>query len=306
MSTYERTTGHTVIRAVALATMAWMAVIGVASAQGQASREPVRTITKIRGDLYRFQNDRHNTVFLVTSEGVIVGDPINADAATWLKNQIAARFKVPVRYVLYSHSDWDHASGARIFNDTAELWGHANMAAAIKNASNPDQMKDVLPPERTYTDRQTITLGGKRVELVHPGPNHSPDATVLFFPAERVIHVVDYITVRRVPPRFGGAPIAAWIKSMRAVEALDFDVVSPGHGNVGTKLDVSEQREYAEALVDGVSKGIAAGRSAKELQATNMLDKFSWWEGYETVRNANIEEAYKELSAAAQRSPSSK
>jgi glyoxylase-like metal-dependent hydrolase (beta-lactamase superfamily II) len=304
MSTCKWTAQHTVIRAAAFATAAWFILAGVASAQGQAGREPTRVITKIRGDLYRFQNDRHNTVFLVTSEGVIMGDPINADAATWLKSQIAERFKVPVRYVLYSHSDWDHASGARVFDDTAELWGHANMATAIKNAPEPARMKDVLPPERTYTTRQTITLGGKRVELVHPGPNHSIDATVLFFPAERVVHVVDYITVRRVPPRFGGAPIADWISAMKAVEALDFDVVSPGHGNVGTKADVAEQREYAEILVAGVSKGIAAGQTVAQLQATNMLEKFSWWEGYETVRNANIAEAYKELSAA--RSASSK
>lgn len=298
MNHCKRAALRTGVRAAVLVTAAWFVLPGAALAQRQAPGEPTRVITKIRGDLYRLQNNRHHTVFLVTSEGVILGDPINADAATWLKNQIAERFGVPVRYVLYSHSDWDHASGARVFDDTAELWGHENMPAAIRDAPDAARMKDVLPPEQTYTDRHTITLGGKTVELVHPGPNHSIDATVLFFPAERVVHVVDYITVRRVPPRFGGAPIADWISAMRRVEALSFDIVSPGHGDVGTKVDVSEQREYLEELVAGVSQGIAAGRTVAELQASDMLDKFSWWEGYETVRDRNIEEAYKELSAA--------
>lgn len=298
MNRCKRAALRTGVRAAVLVTAAWFVLPGAALAQRQAPGEPTRVITKIRGDLYRLQNNRHHTVFLVTSEGVILGDPINADAATWLKNQIAERFGVPVRYVLYSHSDWDHASGARVFDDTAELWGHENMPAAIRDAPDAARMKDVLPPEQTYTDRHTITLGGKTVELVHPGPNHSIDATVLFFPAERVVHVVDYITVRRVPPRFGGAPIADWISAMRRVEALSFDIVSPGHGDVGTKVDVSEQREYLEELVAGVSQGIAAGRTVAELQASDMLDKFSWWEGYETVRDRNIEEAYKELSAA--------
>lgn len=300
MNSCKRAALRTGVRAAVLVTAAWFVLAGaaLAQAQGRGGGEPTRVITKIRGDLYRLQNNRHHTVFLVTSEGVILGDPINADAATWLKNQIAERFGVPVRYVLYSHSDWDHASGARVFDDTAELWGHANMPEAMRNAPNADRMKDVLPPEHTYTDRHTITLGGKTVELVHPGPNHSIDATVLFFPAERVVHVVDYITVRRVPPRFGGAPIADWISAIRRVEELSFDIVSPAHGNVGTKVDVSEQREYAEELVAGVSQGIAAGRTVAELQASDMLDKFSWWEGYETVRDRNIEEAYKELSAA--------
>lgn len=297
MTICKRAALRTGVRAAVLVTAAWFMLADATLAQGQARGEPTRVITKIRGDLYRLQNNRHHTVFLVTSEGVILGDPINADAATWLKSEIAERFGVPVRYVLYSHSDWDHSSGARVFNDTAELWGHANMPTAMKNAP-ADRMKDVLPPEHTYTDRHTITLGGQTVELVHPGPNHSIDATVLFFPAERVVHVVDYITVRRVPPRFGGAPIADWINAMRSVEALDFDIVSPGHGGVGTKVDVVEQREYLEELVAGVSSGIAAGRTVADLQASDMLQKFSWWEGYETVRDGNIEEAYKELSAA--------
>ena len=102
--------------------------------QGSPQPPPTRVISKIRGDLYKFQNNQHNSWFLVTPEGVVVGDPINAEAAAWLKNEIAQRFKVPVRYLVYSHHHWDHARGARVFDDTAELVGHANMAAAIKDA----------------------------------------------------------------------------------------------------------------------------------------------------------------------------
>ena len=53
---------------------------------------PKRVITKIAGDLYRFQNNFHYSVFLVTPEGVIATDPINAEAATWLKAEIKKRF----------------------------------------------------------------------------------------------------------------------------------------------------------------------------------------------------------------------
>jgi glyoxylase-like metal-dependent hydrolase (beta-lactamase superfamily II) len=38
---------------------------------------------------------------------------------------------VPVRYVLYTHKDWDHASGGVVFADTAEFVGHANMRAGV-------------------------------------------------------------------------------------------------------------------------------------------------------------------------------
>jgi glyoxylase-like metal-dependent hydrolase (beta-lactamase superfamily II) len=96
-----------------------------------AQQAPVRGIVNITGQLYRAQNDNHYTVFLVTPEGIIMSDPINRDFSRWLKGELATRFKVPVRYVLYTHSDWDHASGGIVFADTAEFVGHQNMLKAL-------------------------------------------------------------------------------------------------------------------------------------------------------------------------------
>ena len=95
------------------------------------TQQPPRSIVQITPDLYRAQNDNHYTVFLVTPEGIIMSDPINRDFARWLKSGLASRFKVPVRYVLSTHRDWDHASGGVVFADTAEFVGHQNMLAAL-------------------------------------------------------------------------------------------------------------------------------------------------------------------------------
>jgi glyoxylase-like metal-dependent hydrolase (beta-lactamase superfamily II) len=320
----------------ALAILAFTAIAAPAAAQQPAPAAPTRVITKIRGDLYRFQNNNHNSWFLVTPDGVIVGDPINADAAAWLKNEIAQRFKVPVRYLVYSHHHWDHASGGAVFNDTAELVGHANMPAALKDAmanlqtgqrvqdknknrrldrgeatgglagafdaldTNGDGGLDgaeilggVVAPESTYTDRRTITLGGRTVELVHPGPNHSDDATVVYFPAEKVIYGVDWINVRTPPGGLlGDVTLARWIAALKTVEAIDFELVAPGHGNIGTKADFVAYRQYFEELVDAVSKGIAAGRTVEQLQASDILDRYAWWLNYGAARNNNIAQAY--------------
>lgn len=104
------------------------------SAFAQPSQQPTREITQITSDLYRFVNNNHRTVFLVTSEGIILADPINVGAVTWLKGQLAERFNVPVRYVLYSHHHFDHASGAALFNETAELIAHENCSGGSREA----------------------------------------------------------------------------------------------------------------------------------------------------------------------------
>jgi glyoxylase-like metal-dependent hydrolase (beta-lactamase superfamily II) len=115
---------------LSLLVVAALGLGGAASAFAQ-QKPPARGIVNITGQLYRAQNDNHYTVFLVTPEGIIMSDPINRDFARYLKAEFATRFKVPVRYLLYTHKDWDHASGGVVFADTAELVGHQNMRAGV-------------------------------------------------------------------------------------------------------------------------------------------------------------------------------
>ncbi len=88
-------------------------VPGSASAQ----RRPAREITQVSGDLYRFRNQFHYSVFLVTPAGIIATDPINAEAAQGLKQELAKRFSQTVKYLIYSHDHADHISGGEVFAD---------------------------------------------------------------------------------------------------------------------------------------------------------------------------------------------
>ena len=116
-----------------------------AGASAQQLPAPQRGIVNVTGQLYRAQNNNHYTVFLVTPEGIIMSDPINRDFARWLKGEFATRFKVPVRYVLYTHRDWDHASGGVVFADTAEFVAHRNMLVALAPpAGNPALPADAV------------------------------------------------------------------------------------------------------------------------------------------------------------------
>ena len=106
-----------------------LVVTGLASTSAAQNAAPAaapvpRGIVNITGQLYRAQNNNHYTVFLVTPDGIIMSDPINRDFSRWLKQELATRFRVPVRYVLYTHHDWDHASGGAVWADTAEFIAH--------------------------------------------------------------------------------------------------------------------------------------------------------------------------------------
>lgn len=90
----------------------------------QATSYKGREIGKLTGDVYYARLDDYLSAFMVTPEGIVLVEPVGTEFATWLKGELDERFGVPVKYVIYSHSHADHASGAAVFADTARIIGH--------------------------------------------------------------------------------------------------------------------------------------------------------------------------------------
>jgi glyoxylase-like metal-dependent hydrolase (beta-lactamase superfamily II) len=317
----------------------------IAQAPAAPPGPPVRTIAQVRGDLYKVQSGAGVaavTAFLVTSEGIILTDPLNPEFAAWLKGELAARFPGrPVRYVLASHYHWDHARGGGMFADTAKFIGHAelvrNLDRAIRDARPPgdtddvdgddrltrdeaqtgtranfDRMDgngdafltqeemaaDIRRPDITFTDRYTVTLGGKRAELIHARNRHTSDLFDVYFPDERVLFAADYVWIKRLCCNFAfdRRPMSTWIASIRALEALDFDLVINSHWDSGTKAELVEFRQYLEDLQTAVADGIRAGRTLEELQKTITLDKYRHFQGYPMQVPAIVQSAYLSLT----------
>ena len=271
------------------ASLALVAILFAASASAQDVR---REITNIAGDLYRFQNNFHFSVFLVTDDGIIATDPINAEAAEWLKAELDSRFGQPVRYLIYSHDHADHISGGEVFADTAIVVAHENAKTQIIGEGRPTAVPDV-----TFRDGMTIELGGKSVELAYVGKNHSDNSIVMTFPEERTLFAVDFIPVRTLAFRdFGDAYIPEWIDSLKAVEAMDFDILAPGHGALGTPEDVTAFRGYMEDLRAEVLASLRAGRTLEETQQAVTMDAYKDWGQYENWLPLNIAGMYQRLS----------
>jgi glyoxylase-like metal-dependent hydrolase (beta-lactamase superfamily II) len=158
--------------------------------------------------------------------------------------------------------------------------------------TGPEMMAEVHPPDMLYRDRTTITLGGRRLEVVHPGPNHSRDMSVVYFPDERAVFSADFHYVKRLQGAWGAfdrTPLADWIASLKTIEALDFDLIVPAHTDNGTRQDAIDERGFFEDLVAAVSAGMAAGRTLAELKETITLDKYREWGGYGPGGHQNLD-----------------
>ncbi|MEY2855300.1 MAG: hypothetical protein RL030_2432 [Pseudomonadota bacterium] len=81
---------------------------------------PGRTITHVKGDVWRASNGGWFVGILDTPDGLLLVDTLNVPFATWLKDELAKKFPgKPVKYVVMSHSHWDHTEGGKVFADTA-------------------------------------------------------------------------------------------------------------------------------------------------------------------------------------------
>lgn len=258
----------------------------VAQAVAQApAAAPTRAISQIAGDLYRFQNGGHYSVFLVTPSGVIVTDPINTAAARWLKEEIAKRFNAPIKYLIYSHDHADHIAGGEVFADTAVVVAHEKAVPHILGEKRP-----TAAPQVTFSDRMTIALGGKTVELAYLGNNHSDNSIVMRFPAERVVFAVDFAEPKRLLFRdLRNGYIDDWTESLKRLEAMDFDILASGHTPLGVKADVRATREYIEELRAEVLKLVREGKSLDEMKAAIKMENYKSWAQYESFLPLNIE-----------------
>ena len=259
-----------------------------------SAQNPVREITQIAGDVYRFRNNFHYSVFAVTSAGIIATDPINAAAATWLKDELKKRWPDKlIKFVVYSHDHADHIAGGEVWADTATVVAHANAKEAIVGEKRPTAV-----PQVTFTEQATIELGGTVLELSWVGRNHSNNSLVMRFPKERILFAVDFIPVNAMAFRdFPDAYLDEWIDSLRKVEGMEFDILAPGHGALGNKANVTAFRNYLEDLRGQVLAAARAGKSLEETKKSVDLSKYKDWGGYEQMSPLNIEGVYRLVQA---------
>ncbi len=261
--------------------------------------EDRREIKHISGGLYNIQDDNNTfTAFLVTSDGIILTDPITQKAARWIRAELDRRFSVPVKYVIYSHYHDDHAPGAEFFPE-ATIVAHENAARALKEEpGNP-----ALPPHLTFSDKASITLGGKTVNLIYLGKTHTDNLIVVHYPDERAVLAVDSLWVDRVAYGDLGhnSYFPGWVEGLKIIEAIDFDtlLVAHGHygkasgfGSIGTHENVVEFRRYFESLYNAVQAAKKEGLSLDEAVETIELPEFSHMDMYDQWFKLNVKGVY--------------
>jgi glyoxylase-like metal-dependent hydrolase (beta-lactamase superfamily II) len=273
--------------------VAFLAILVALPVFAQAPARPPQQTTKVDGadGVYIFRNGNHQSMFVVTSEGVIATDPIGYGRPTGGADFVAAIRQVtdkPIKYLVYSHHHYDHIAGGKAFKDAgATIVAHKRATerlAVLKDPATP------LPDESVDDSGRVIRLGGKIVELSYVGINHSDSTLVMRLPQDRIIFLVDLVPVGAFPGlgMIDFFPLEA-MESLKKIAAMDWDRMIPGHpgqpgDRLGTKKDVEDHIALQQHASDVVKEQARAGRCWNPAEAETQFDRYKDMPGYANGR----------------------
>lgn len=255
-----------------------VSIVLMPCAQLVAQDEKDFSLTPLTDDLYHFRGGTRGNHFgtvLVTDEGIVIVDTVEPKSAKWLRNELARRFDQPVKYVVFSHSHYDHIGGSELFKaDGAIIIAQENAESEILEEERLQQWmtkREIALPEIAFADKFIIKIGGKTVNLISLGSGHTESLIVVHFVEDRIVHLVDIASIKQVGFMTLGRPIKKYIVQLEKAMTLDFDVVVPGHAELGNKQDVQNYIDYLTALVSHVENLIKDGKSLEETQQSLLV-----------------------------------
>ena len=265
----------------------------VLAQQAPAAPPPFAT-RKLSDTTYLFRYGGHQSIFVVTPDGVIATDPIGylrPPAVRTYIDEIRKVSQAPIKYVVYSHHHYDHIAGGRPFKELgATFVAHRNAKTRLEALKYPD----AVVPDEVVDDERVLELGGVRMELKFVGRNHSDNSLVMLLPKDKLLFTVDFIPIQTV--QFRDMPdgfLPDWFDSLDRVLALDWDRMIPGHpyagGRLGTKDDVRELKQYMTELSDAVRAAANQGKCFDAAMKEIKLPKYEKWGNYDQYLPGNIE-----------------
>lgn len=292
----------------------WCAL--VAASLGAAAAEPVR----VADGVYAFvetpaevapANDGRvaNGGFLVGPSGIAVID--TGGSYRHGLERLAAIRRVsdrPIEAVILTHAMQEFIFGAAAFAAGGAVFiTHSKSADLMRTrcehclanlrALLGEQVMDgsrLIEPDRTIEGDTVLNIGGRTVELIHPGWASTPGDLVVHDRASGVVFAGGVIQVDRIPELRDGK-LDGWVQAVAAVQRMGPAAVVPGFGPVTDVAGAGRTGDYLMALDRRMRELYAQSTSLLEAVDAAQLPAFAHWAGYATIQRRNALARYLEL-----------
>jgi len=237
---------------------------------------PIKT-TKLYDNVFLLQGAGGNMAVQTGEQGKILIDSSFATAVPKIREAMDALSKDPPYALINTHWHIDHTDG----NDGMHTAGYTIVAheKTRTRLSEPANMKlfgMTLPaapagalPVVTFNNSMRVWHNGDSLEMVHFDPAHTDTDIYIHFHKADVLHAGDVWFNGMYPfidEGTGGSIGGMIIGAEKALAvAGDSTKIIPGHGPLGTKVELKEFSDMLSTVRDKVAAMKTAGASEKEV-----------------------------------------
>ncbi len=250
-----------------------------------------------------------NAGFIVTADGVVVVDALGTPALGNAFLQAIRKISdKPVRRVILTHYHADHFYGLEAFRKAgADVWAHRAALAYLEGGEaekrREQRSRDLFPwvepdmpiirADHWLDGDESFTLGGKRFDLAHLGPAHSPEDVIVVLPDDGVIFSGDILFAGRIP-FVGEADSKRWIERIDRLLAMKPVVMVTGHGEVSRNplKDLALTREYLVFLRAAMGRAVEAFVPFDEAYAKTDWSRYASLPAFEAANRINAYGTY--------------
>jgi len=236
-------------------------------ALAQAPDQPL-TVKKIKDNIYLAEGGGGGSGIIIGQNGVIVVDVKTTPAAgKAVVDEVRKLTSKPITTVILTHSDGDHVNGIVSFPKGITIIAHENDKKEIEEAEAAGARgappKDYLPNKVVTQMRETDTIDGVKMTLIHIATAHTSGDLAVYLPDEKVVFSGDLIgNGDPLIHRQKNGNSEGWIQFVSALVQLDADTYVLAHADPATKAQVEANLKNA---IDKRAKIAALVKERKSL-----------------------------------------
>ena len=252
-----------------------------------------------------------NQGFVIFKDFVLIIDANFPGQAEHVIAAIRERTDKPIRFVFDTHYHGDHADGNMQYTKLGativaqersqplfQTKGADGFEGAQKNRAAEYGQLSYEIPSLYFSHKLIFDDGDQRVELVFFGHAHTAGDAVAWLPEHGIVFTGD-ACVNGPFNYTGDGNTESWIAVLGAIEDLPVKTVCPGHGELGGREVLENQKRWFVELRRAVQAGIEAGKTLDEIKAALDVPFYKEWTGVDAKeRTENVEHVHKELTAA--------
>ena len=255
-----------------LALVAGLAAWGTL-ALAQAPGQPL-TVKKVKDNIYFVEGGGGNSSIIIGQNGVIVVDvKTTLEAGKGIVDQVGKLTNKPITTVILTHSDGDHVNGLPAFPKGITIIAHENdkkeMEQALAAGARGAPPKEYLPNKVVTQNRESDTINGVKMTLIHIANAHTSGDLAVYLPDEKVAITGDLIGPGDpLIHRNKNGESEGWIRFISALVQLDANTYVLGHADPETKAQVEANLKNAQEKRTRIAALVKQGRSLDEIKQT--------------------------------------